>query len=110
MQWVSLSFSLRGGKFRSIRDRYQLGAPIESDIPIPQNIPADQTSIVRLSYEIGRKDAYGLDSLQMCTRETDGTGVLTASVLCADCPYLGPVAGLKKLAVSSESLADYGDG
>jgi hypothetical protein len=47
---------------RSDCDRYQPRAPIESDVPVLQDVPSDQTRIERLSIEVDGAESQNFDS------------------------------------------------
>jgi hypothetical protein len=89
----------------SVFDRDALGTPIESDGPVPQDVSADQTSVVSLLRENGGKYTNGIYRLQIGAREPNGTRMLPAAVRSADRRYLAFLTRLKEFAIIGKFLA-----
>lgn len=103
-------FSDLEGRLRSDCDRYQLGAPIEADIPVFQDVPSDQTRIERLSVEVDGSESQNFDSWKICIGETDGARVFIAETISAHSPDRAPSTSLNKLPVFGKCSADYSEG
>jgi len=90
-------------------DGYSLGAAVEGDNPISQDISSYQASVVAFLSENCRDYSDRIEAPQT-VGEIDRTRVLATSVYSANCGDLATLIGLTKLAVIRKPLAYQGYG
>jgi hypothetical protein len=88
---------------------YPSGTPIEADNPVSKYVSANQNCVMPFFREIYRNDPSRIHGPKIGARKTYRTGMLSASVCCADRRDLAAITGLKELAMVRKRLAYDGD-